>query len=78
MRECCLGSLCVSSWSSYGLKQGIPWNVFGLALFILMFCLPVHGKHKHLLGWEHVVSDHGAAMALNRESLGMFFVSLCL
>ena len=27
---------------------------------------------------ENVVSAHGAAMALNRESLGIFFVSFCL
>ena len=26
--ECCLGEYCVSSYSRYGLKQGIPCNLF--------------------------------------------------
>ena len=30
--------------------------------------MTVHEKHKPVLVWEHVLSDHGSAMALNKES----------
>ena len=33
MCECCLGAHCVSSWRSYGLKQGISWHFFSLCLY---------------------------------------------
>ena len=68
----------MSSWSSYVLKLEIPWHVFCSSLFLLILCIPVHEKHKHFLIWKQFVSDHGAATAWNRESLGTFFVSLCL
>ena len=48
---------------------------FCFSLFILILCLPFHEKHKHFLVWEHFVSAHGEATALNKESI---FVSLCL
>ena len=73
----CLGTRCVRSWSSYVLKQG--FHGFFLSPFVhIMLCLPVNEKHKHFLVWEHVVSAHVAATSLNRESLDIFFVSLCL
>ena len=78
-----MGAHCVSSWISYGLKQGIPWHVFYFSLFILILCLPVHEKYKHFLAWDHVVSSHGTDKALNRPSHGIFlflfvFINVCL
>ena len=83
MCGCCLGARSVSSWISYGLKLVIPWH-FVLFLFVyISVCLPVHEKHEHFLVWEHFVSDHGSATALNRESLDIFlflfdYINLCL
>ena len=38
---CFLGARCVISWSSYGLKLGIPWKfIFHFSLFLLILCLP--------------------------------------
>ena len=74
----CLGACCVISLGIYGPKQGIHWHIFCYSLFILILCLPVHEKNKYILVWEHVVWDHGAAMELNRKSLGIWFVYLCL
>ena len=71
MCGCFLVAHCASSRSSYGLKHGIPWHFF-LFVYINLF-LPVHKKHKHFIVWEHVVSAHGSATTLNRESFGMFF-----
>ena len=51
--ECCLGSHCVSSWSLYGLKRGIPWQfVFGFSLFLLILCLPINENHEHVQSWN--------------------------
>ena len=68
----CLGACCASSWSSYGLKQGIPWYFLCFSLFISILCLPVYEKYVHLMVWEHVVSSHGEPTALNRKSLSIF------
>ena len=73
MCECCLVEHCVISWSSYGLKQVIPWHFFCFSSFILILCLPVHEKHKHSIFWDRFVSAYGAATALNKEYLGIFF-----
>ena len=41
-----------------------------------MLCITVIEKYKHFLVWEHIVSAHGAATALNRENPGFLFFSL--
>ena len=69
----CLGAWYGSSWSSYVLKQVIPWHVFLFLFVYINLFLPVHENHKHFIVWEHVVSAHWEATALNRESIGMFF-----
>ena len=67
----CFGARCVSSWSSYGLKQGIPWNFFGFSLFI--YKLAQWGSvenivfyHKNIMKivtiWHTVVGIYGSGM----------------
>ena len=51
--ECFLWSRCVSSWSCYGLKRGIPWQFgFSFSLFLIFLYLPVHENHKHIHCWN--------------------------
>ena len=51
--ECCLESHCVSSWSLYGPKRGIPWQfVLGFSLFLLILCLHVNENHEHVQSWN--------------------------
>ena len=50
-------------------------SIFLFLFVYIIFCLPVHKKHKHYLLWEHIVSAHGSATDLNRESLGVIFCS---
>ena len=38
--ECCLWERCVSSWSSYGLKRGIPWKFILVLSILWILCLP--------------------------------------
>ena len=47
--KCCLEERCVSSWSCYDLKWGIPWKSFVWFLFILLIlCIPnVLNKSYH-------------------------------
>ena len=55
-------------------ETGNPLELLCFSLFKLILCFPVHDNHKHFMFLEHVVSAHGADMALTREFLG---VCLC-
>ena len=43
---------CVRSWSSYGLKQALPWHVFLFPFVYINLCLPVHETHNYFQGWN--------------------------
>ena len=50
---CCLGEHCVSSCSSYGLKQGVPWHflfIYNLLISYLplLFWLTIFLKYKNI------------------------------
>ena len=44
--ECCLEEHCVSSWISYGLKQGIPWHFLVYLYFINIMSSVVVMDHR--------------------------------
>ena len=75
IKNYCLGARCVSTGISYGLKKGnFSYFLFVYINFISSFSLDAYKFHF----WEHVVSAHGAATDLNRESLEFFFLLFIL
>ena len=47
--DICLEEHCIGSWIIYGLKRGIPWQLFfGFSLFLFILCLTnVSNKYYH-------------------------------
>ena len=72
MSECCLGER--QLMEQLRPLTGNSLEISCVYLFILILCLPVHENHKHFLVWERFVSAHGAATALNKESLVFLFL----
>ena len=53
--------------ASTALNREFLGSIYIFSLFIIILFLSVHEKHKRYIVWEHVVPDHGAATALNRQ-----------
>ena len=47
-----MGELCVSSWSSYGLKRVITWQLFLCFYVFKILYLYVHENCQHVQGWN--------------------------
>ena len=61
--ESCVGEHCVSSWSSYGLKQGIPWNFVMFISILLISCLPnVSNKTYNETGENQLSAEYTGGM----------------
>ena len=72
--ECCLGENCVSSWSSYGLKRGIPWFFFVYLYFIHIissWCFKQNlsfNRIKSIVCRTHRKKDYQEPVDINKDT----------
>ena len=53
-----MGEHCVSSWSIYGLKQGIPWHLWFVYILLISRLPNVSNKTYHETGKKKMYAEH--------------------
>ena len=66
--ECCLEEHCVSSWSSYGLKQGIPGHFWFISILLILFIINISNKTYNDIGENQLSAEY---------IVGLVSITLC-